>query len=528
MCAAAAMFAVSAVSQNLFTNGDMEAWDNANSPFLPDGYVLKSGVATTEFSKVPGRNGSANALRIQKAYYGTGNASDRIFSPYITITSLSTAKTYRLSLWVKGTGRIQYMYVLASQSSINGIRQDLTTASTGIDFDYADWTEVSYTFNPDKSGYKNIMFIICGRTTGETSDAYIDDISIQEYISDDATLKKIAIQDPVNSGASYDFALPGFAPATINYTVPLWFGADTVPDLKIEPNVGLSTYVIDNDGSNAFVAGAKTKEVTIKVTAESGATKDYTVTFDRTNYVVGFFRVTGTIDAANTTILAQFSDIKGLYGPGSTNATFHNDYWGYSSIRPYGSGSSSSGGQAYLVTKPLVNGAGTISFWTGALSATFPSETTALDSLYLKLSVTTDGTWTDLKEWQVDTTALHGQWTKMEYDIKSSDPNTQIKLEYRRGTGVAKYLPIDIDDIFITPWTTVGMDGEKIKPFTTLNIYPQGQAVVVAEKGRYMIYTANGQLIASGNNTSQAITIPVKSGLYIAKSGNQAKKLIVK
>ncbi len=519
-------------SSDFFQNGDMETWTNTNLPTIPDNYAMgnKTVDANSYFSKVAGRNGSANALRIQKPYT-TSNASDRIFSPYVLTTSLDTAKVHRLSLWVKGTGRIQYMFVLASQSSVNGIRQDLTTSSSGINFDYADWTEISYVFKPNQPGYRNIMFIICGRSSGEISDVYLDDISIVEEVpvASDATLKNISIPDPLNvTDVAYDYILPGFAPENDQYTVYLWFGADTVPDLRITTNASTATYVIDNEGSNAFLAGAKTKTVTIKVTSADLTTEEsYYVTFNRENYVAGFFRVLSTINSVNNTTLAQFSDIKGLFGPSSfpTASPPHNDYWGYSAIRPQSTPTNAEG-RAYLVTKPLVNGAGKITFWTGNRSAAY-SDPIALDSMYLKLSVTIDGNWTDLKEWQVDTTALHGKWTKMEYDINNVDPNTQVKLEYRKGTDVTKFLPIDIDDIFITPYDGTSLPGVKYKG-SSLNIYPQGQAIVVEEEGKYAIYTVSGQLIASGNNTGQIITIPVKSGLYIAKSGNQAKKLVVK
>ncbi len=514
---------VELVSSELVVNGDMEDWGEIG-PGVPDsiptGYKLSTVRGANVFSQAIGHGETGNAVRIQNRETIEAN---RLATPFL---SLEAGKSYELSFWLKGTGVLSSVRISTSQQSTSGSNTVITVAGDGIGaaFNASDWTKYTYIITPETTKSYAIMFRISPINSSTPSDAYLDDISVSEFLSNDATLKKIAIPDPVNSGASYDYALPGFAPETTNYTVPLWFGADTVPNLKIETNLGSATYIINNGGSNAFDPGAKTKTVTITVKAsDQTTTKDYNVTFDRTNYVVGFFKVTSSINSANTTTLAQFSDIKGLFGPGSTNATFHNDYWGCSSIRPQ-----SGAADAYMVTQKLVNGAGTISFWTGALSATFPSGTTALDSMYLKLSVTTDGTWTDLKEWRIDTVALHGQWTKMEYDIKSSDPNTQVKLEYRLGTGVTKYLPIDIDDIFITPWVGTGMDDKKIEVPVALNIYPQGQSIVVAEEGRYMIYTVSGQLIASGNNTGQVITIPVKSGLYIAKSGNQAKKLVVK
>ncbi len=500
-------FSLEYVSPSLNTNGDMENWKEL-SPGVPDsipvGYKVLNPTGVGIFSQALGYGGTGYAQRIQSPVSSVAN-NNRFITPG---ASLIAEKKYQVSFMIKGKGTITCQ---VSASSTGNMFVNQSVLCDDIEFNYPTWTPVTYIFTAKATATYYTFFVIGADNDGPT-DTYLDDFSIMEYY--DTTLKSIKFQNPTSVAAEGNFSLPGFNAATTNYDFPLWFGTDTVPTLLVEATDAAVKYSINYGGSKKFSEtndpSVKTKPVTITTSAPNGYTKDYTITFDRTDFVAGFFN--NFVFGPNN----EFADRTEGY---RTSDAGHGLYWGSCAFRP------NSGNGGSITTAELKNGAGTLSFWTGR----FSSSSSISEELYIKVTYRTNaGAWQDVTGGtiRIDSVALNGKWTEFTFDIKQADPTTQVKLEYVMGASAVKYAPFNIDDMRITPYTATNIPEIKNK-ITALNVYPKGQSIIIAEEGTYKVYTVNGQLIASGNSTGQSI-VSVKSGLYIVKMANQAKKIIVK
>ncbi len=495
--------------QNYASNGDMENWNEVAGVYdpVPVGYVKAVGTnAWTE--RVDGRGATGNALKMRQP--STDNGQHRRLD--FPVTQNLAPGTYVFSAYFKGVGTIRWVKVSKGNAydGTNGVNY---IASTNVAAD--DWQEISFEIPVTEAG--TIFFSMSiFKTTDDTKPFLMDDVTVTVKsgdLSSDATLKSIKFKDPGIS-TTYpdgDFSMPGVNAATTAYTFPRWFGCDTVPTIIAETNYALATYTVDYGGSKKFSEindpSVKTKIVTITVEAEDGSTQDYTVTFDRTDFVCGFVTQISTVAGR------EFSSMSsGIYRRSTTD---HGLYWGNATVRP----GSSTGG--YIITTKLINGAGTLSFWTGKYSGSDAGE------LNIKVTYTTDGSiWNDVPNGlvRIDSAALNGAWTEISLPILKNNPDTQIKLEYISSS--ANYSTVNLDDIRITPYA--GTSTPKMKPNNSANIYAQGNFIVIAEKMPYKVYTAGGQLIASGTNADDLVRIPVKQGLYIVKAGNSSKKIIVR
>ncbi len=505
MCAAVTMFLGTVTGQNFISNGDMKIWPVNDS--VPQGFQITGGVSTglshTYFNQAEGREGAGDyAIMCKRDDTGSGNY--RLVSPRMSFTQNGT---YKLSFYLKGKGRLSWIRISTNASSAG------TNDVLGVySFDLADWTLHEYNFEITDAPKSYYLLFMMNSVTDQTNPILFDDVSVVSAPSSVATLKSIKFQNPTTQSSEGNFSLPGFNAANTNYTFPLWFGCDTVPTIITEVNSTFSTYAINYGSSKKFSEtndpSVKTKTVTITVTAENGTENDYDITFDRTDFVAGFFYNFAVGDghefAASTSGFKQ-------------NDMGHGSFWGTRTFRP----NSTNGGS--ITTTKLINGAGTLTFWTGKYSGTTNAE------LNIKVTYTTDGSiWNDVPNGlvRIDSAALNGNWTEISLPILQSNPDTQVKLEYVKGASAAAYSPINMDDMRITPYAGTSIPDAKIIS-DIFNVYPKEQNIVIAEEGTYKVYTVSGQLIASGNSIGQSI-ISVKSGLYIVKMDNQTKKIIVK
>ncbi len=512
MCATVTMLLSTVAGQNFITNGDMKIWHTNDS--VPQGFQITGGTGTglshTYFGQEEGREGAGDYAIMCKRSETTGATGNyRLACPQMTFTQTGS---YKLSFYLKGKGNISWIRLSTSATSAG------TNNVLGVyPFDLADWTLHQYDFEITDISQSYYLLFMMNSVTDPGNPILFDDVSVTKSSApSDITLKSIKFKDPLlnSSYPDGDFTMPGVDATTTSYTFPLWFGSDTVPTIIAETSSALATYTVNYGGSKKFSEtddpSVKTKIVTITVEGEDESTQDYTITFDRTDFVCGF------ISQISSGAGKEFSSLStSLY---RRNTTDHGSYWGNATVRP----GSTTGG--YLITTKLINGAGTLSFWTGKYSGSDAGE------LNIKVTYTTEGSiWNDVPNGlvRIDSAALNGAWTEFTLPIQQEDPNTQVKLEYVQGVSTTAFSTVNLDDIRITPYS--GSSLPKIKGNgDDLNIFSRGQNIVIAEQLVYNVYAVGGQLIASGKNTAKEVTIPVKQGIYIVKAGSQAKKIIVK
>ncbi len=522
MAFAACMCAGSMSAQtNLIANGSLETWggSTAEKKAKPDGFGFNSGAAGTGFYTKSGSNqgygGTGFCLRLATknltkdgSPFTIGTGSTYFTTSDITFPEddYNTQGCYEFSFYGKGAARIDMLRQNTTSEAMQPFQRRLNT--TG-------WTKYTSSFVYTPTSTTNVSKMYLRVNDVLTDYFHFDEMKVVKVSNSIATLRNIGIQDPASA---YGEFLPNFNPATLSYSVDLWFGADTIPYLYIDATNKLSTVTSNYDQVKTFASSETSKTVTIDVTSPDGTdTKQYSITFNRNNFVCGVFSDMFTNSG------------RGIYSSSNLAVTVAENCacnLGIYSIKP----SLLDAPETYLITKKMPNGAKKISFSTnvyGGYESALTAAKAAGTEITISVSYTTDNgtSWNPVDDYVIDLDK--NAWETVEFDIDEESSNTQVRIDYMTtGATILAYL---IDDIVITPYfTNTSIKDDKIDLNKgAMNVYAKKQSIIIAEEGAYNVYSINGQVIASGKNLSGQVTVPVQKGLYIVKVGNKTKKIAV-
>jgi len=310
---------------------------------------------------------------------------------------------------------------------------------------------------------------------------------------------------------------PSFSSAVTSYVVELPNGTTTVPNVQ---------YTLEDAKANAIVTKAEALPgtTTIKVTAENGAVKTYSVAFSIAP-PAGTWIETFEGDAKNKTAYgtaaSEFVGVAckwNVYGiiTDVVDATNQDKKNGARSARLRDPGTSAQTDHHFIeMLEDKANGAGVISLYHGMYGA-------HTGAASWKLEVSDDGgaTWDAFSE---EVTSVPTTFTKISFTVNKPG-NIRIKITKTNPTSSAAST-INIDDIQITNYPPTSIEVANI---SDLNVYTENGVLYVKNllaAAKISVYDVTGKLIVQTNATE----IPLKSkGIFVVKVNTQAFKVINK
>jgi len=327
------------------------------------------------------------------------------------------------------------------------------------------------------------------------------------------SLSNITIKHPDAQSESNQASVPSFDPSTLTYEVLL---SSTHDDTKVPVVTGIavSGVTISSVEQATSIDGIES-DCTAKITVtKDGVDQVYKVKFTKSDsFIEGtLYGSTASPNATNPNP-SSFIAVSGMY---TRDLKSNGLFWGNSSYR------ASSSGEPYLMTPALAKGAGTVSFWLTEDDA--GSDKTSELKVQYKRSADDD--------WITAGTITAGQlttdvWVEKTVDVEVAESDVQIRLFIDRSGSQRDFR---IDDIMITPYP-VGTS--VIDPSTNDNgskiYYEDGKIFIIDENidGHYVIYNILGKVVDTGVYSGNAIVDILNSGLYIVKTKQGSKKVLV-
>ena len=305
---------------------------------------------------------------------------------------------------------------------------------------------------------------------------------------------------------------PAFDPDVISYSVELPAGTTAVP------TVG---YTLEDAKAAAVKTDAAVipGTTTVKVTAESGDVKTYSINFSIKG-VAGTWIETFESEAANksTYTAAEFIGTAAKWNAAAVitnvvDAGNNDKKNGTRAARLRDPGSTSNPGNHYIeMAEDKANGAGTISLYHGMYG-------THTNPAAWKLEVSTDGgaTWTAFSK---EVTEVPTTFTKISFTVNIAG-NIRIKItKTNEPQGSTNSSSINIDDIEITNYPGTGIITENA---SALNVFAANGTLFVKNAGAATIsvFDLTGRLIVE----TAAAEIPLAKGIYIVKVGAEVFKV---
>ena len=435
---------------NLIENSDLELWSgsSAEKKRKPTGFSFNSNADGSGFyaqsSETEGYGGTGRSLRLStinsiKSGQATFTTSNIVFPE----SDYNAEHCYEFSFYGKGHGRLEML------------RFDSQAANSLITFinyvEHDDWVRFSgsFLYTPTATAYtKKMQVRLYDFRRGYF---YFDEMSVVKLPNNLATIRSIGLKDPISEYGAY---LADFDPEVFDYTVDLPYYVNTVPEFLIDPMNKLSQVVTNYQSIKRFGRDEKVKELIINVTSKDGTeTREYKITFNRYNYLLSGYSDTFSNLSRESVAESENLSAYEVYNSG--------DFFGAYSIRPADKSVTTNN---YLVTTKLQNGAKTISFKTGKYTGnTSDLNTAQINGVTLRVRISytvsynsNTPKWIPIGEHFIDLTK--DEWKRVEFNIDSPSPNTQVKIEYVcDGTSIPQFA---LDDISITPYQYGPLHGQ--------------------------------------------------------------------
>ncbi len=520
------------------TNIGMSNWshvDGSSTAYqpLPDGYGNGGNNAATRSTEYYSRSTETfNGHPVMKMTYG-GSAGSCAY--FITPSFYLPKGEYELKFYVKGKGYFRSVNVC----TVNTPEENRRTASSenltsGVGATYilrpmgtsskaqtiADWTLKSQVFAVDTAGLYQLNFGHNNETNG--NEFYVSGISLtktdQPEENADCLFNDLLLYDP-SCTKKHPEKLPQFDYDVSNYTVELPFTySGGVP--YVYP-IGKNQEEIIVEQATSLLAPNNIATINMKST-DGSVTKNYTVTFEQSKDFIS-----GCFTDFKSTPLVDFI-VPNSGGVFANEKLFnHGLYWGDNSTRPNSSGSYE------LITPPLVNGMGIVSFYVKDY-VNVSSQDINTSSLVVRYRMHTSDPWIRIDSIPAADITSEMGWVYKSYvlnkvaSLGEGTPEVSFCI-LQTGGQANNSRDFVLDDFRITAYAGTSLKDNLFEE-GNLKVYPGNQSVIIEQEGNvfYQLYTLTGQLVSSGYFTGKA-SVPVRySGLYIAKVGTQSKKVVVK
>ncbi len=515
-------------------NVDMSQWNFVSGStteyeHLPVGYRYSGSNATATsidyFSKAAE---SYNGKPVMKMTYGGSSGS----CAYFTTPSFSLSPgDYQLKFYVKGKGYLRSINLCtvdvpkANRSTSSDA--NLTTGGTtyimrpmGTSANaqtIADWTEKTQNVTVTAAGCYELN--ICHNNQVNGNEFYISGISFtktsQSELNADCSLQRILLS-AANYTRGIPESLPGFDPETLNYTVDLSF--NYIGDVPAVSPFQSQYETVEFIETATSLSGSN-NVTSIKVTSSDGTvSKTYNITFKQTKDFIS-----GCFTDFKTKPYADFGYVDGSAVYCNEKEANHGLYWGDNATRP------NSNGTYELMTPPLVNGMGTISFYVKDY-VNLSTQDIDASALLVQYRMKSSDPWTRIDSIPATEITDDMGWVYKSYimnkELVADIDTPQVRFYIYREVNTRDFA---MDDFRVTAYSSSSLGDNKISGEDNLKIYSGKQSISIEQPGNgsYQIYALTGQLISSGNFTDK-ISVPVQyRGLYIVKVSRITKKIIV-
>jgi hypothetical protein len=517
-------------SLNLIPNGDMSAWESDAA--LPDGYADGGSNGASNFGSFSKAADTYNGMNvIQTSFANSTQSSIRYFTiPYFEIAE---AGTYVLSFYVKGKGYFRSVNLFTKDApevnrrsgQVNSLQPGGTTyisrpmgTANGASNLFSEWTLIADTFHVAVADEFSVAFANNNHPKDDNNPFLIAGISMEKVespIEIDKSLKSIKLKYSSSTTDANADALPGFAPETLNYLVPVSFNYDNIPVVTVEaadPRLSIS---VEQPTATSGDVADRTATITASV-EEEDYSQAYTVVFEKsTDFIGGFHR-----GSTNSTYF-EFAGF-GTQNYSATDTKSHGLYWGDFATR------NNSDGELKVITPVPVNGADTVYFYAMDYNSS-PSQDLNTSTLYVEYKNTAAPDWVIKKT--IPATDMTEEWQLIACGIHDPDPAGQVQLRIAQENGqTLNSRDFIIDDVRVSAYKSTSTGLKQYASGDAVSILASGKSVKIesAESVHYDIHAAAGTLIATGTvagKTSVPLSIP---GVYVVKAGETVRKIIIK
>lgn len=510
---------VSAVAQNMLSNGTFESWTyvhnniaGADSLAMPDNWIRGGGAMGTNYFQVVDTE-RGNVLRLVDPDGATVTA--RRFNS--TALSISASGMFRVSFWVKGNVGLRAVILVKGTGAPSTSAQSATNHFTNITgfvsgaANVSSWTKVTADINvPTTATFGDdyrlhiSWSISSGTAPRAVCDFVLDDIALNR-LSDEG-LNSITVT-PLNYTATAgtpNFSLSDFSSEKLNYVFTTSFLDVPVVD-AVAARVGSQVNITQAASLTGALAD---RAATIIVTTNDSKTTVYTVEFRKHQ---GF--VSGIPWDIRNNNRVEWGEMLGVYARNTAAGTNNNKFpaFGNTSLRC----NSTSEGGYYITTPVLENGASTLSFFVRNFNIVDDQT-----PIVVQKSDDANPDWTEIHR-VVPNTADWSTWKEVKVTINSNNPGLKIKFVFEKSISISG--TVHIDDIEIMPFgatSTNAVNASGIRVFGANN-----QIVIQSDEAvPYAVFTISGVKVKEGT-TAVNNAISLTKGLYIVKAGQESFKI---
>ncbi len=516
-------------------NIDMKEWNvvegTPDYEPLPLGYSNGGNNATTRSSEYFSKSSETfNNKPVIKMTYGGSAGSCAYFT---TPPFYLSPGEYELKFYVKGKGYFRSVNV----STVDSPEENRRTATpenltSGIGRTFilrpmgnsstaqtiADWTLKSQSFVVDTAGLYELNFGHNNQVTG--NEFYVSGISLlnktQPEKNADCSLNALLLYEPAYTPKRPE-KLPSFDPDVANNTVDLSFNYSGKVPLVYPIGKDKVDIIVDQ----ATGLSSPNNVCTIKMMSTDGSvSKLYTITFNQTKDFI-FGCPTDFKSLKTNDFIVPVS--AGVYC--NEKLSNHGLYWGDNATR------ANSTGSFELITPPLVNGMGTVSFYVKDF-VDKPSQDNNTSALVVRYRMNATNAWTRIDSLPATEITEDMGWIYKSYVLNkatSLDEGTpEVSFYIYREVAIDAPRDFVLDDFRITAYSGTSLDGYALKD-DNLKVYSGKQSIFIEQQGNnfYQIYNLTGRLISSGHFTEKISVSVLHKGMYIVKVSKTAKKVIV-
>lgn len=496
------------VSQvNLVPNPNMEDWSSGSK--APVGYSVVGTHTDPDLGFYLSSDAKSGSHALNVKYSGTG--SYRFNTPQIPNLK---AGVYTIKIWVKGKGVLRWITLTkqTSDGKAGTPSNSFSDGNYGISpmggstvssiQDLTDWTEFtgSFTINEGYEGDYNLHVSVNNTREEEGKPFLFDDISLIY-----TPISQIRVKDETATTPS---PIPGFKADVFNYVVPVSFNYGGSPVVDVAPTSLSPDY---NQSPSMEENSIGTASIEVNNGAQSAA---YTVTFEKQPDYIDGCPISPSGSAYKYAGQAMVSN---LYVDAGGN---HGEYLGGRGFR------NNSKGEGTYETPILTSGAGVLSFYVKQYEPIHPDTISYLKVVLRTATVDYDQ---DRPLLVIPSSDLTNQWRKIEVNIESQDPTTQIKIYSERvfredGNALRNFY---FDDVKITPSINSSLP---VFPFQTIPVTYAGENKFIFSLGATpvlcQIYSSLGTLLYVGKIQGEKVVSVKEKGLYVIRIGDKSVKII--
>lgn len=518
-----AVFAValSAVAQNLLTNGNFENWTpivqgtKGDSLVMPNNWIRGAGAMGTNYQYATDPQGG-NVLRLIDPDGATVTAR-RFSSDNINITE---SGVYRATFWVKGNVGLRAVILVKGTGAPSTSTQSATNHFTNIigyvsgTANLENWTKVTADINVPSTAtlgddYRlHLSWSISSPSTPPrvTCDFFIDDIALQK-LSDEG-LSAITIT-PLNYTASQgtpNMGIAGFSAEKLNYVFTTSF-----LDVPVVEGVAARTGSQVSVTQAASLTGTRAdRTATIIVTTNDSKTTVYTVEFVKHP---GF--ISGIPWDIRNNVRVEWGEMAGVYSRNTASGTNNNKFptFGNTSLRC--NATSETG--FYIATPVLENGASTLSFYLKNFNIVDDQT-----PVVVQKSDDSNPEWIEIHR-VIPNTSDWSNWKEVKVNINDNSPGLRLKFVFEKTITTSG--TVHLDDVEILPF---GVTSTKTIRTSNIRVFTVDNQVIIQspEAVPFIVFNINGMKVSEGIS-SEIRQVNLNKGVYIVKAGNESFKVIL-